>query len=111
MTDLGELKWCLNLGVDYDQQRGRMTITQTIYIREMLTRYGLGTAHEAPTPMVPGHHLEKVKVPEEDWPEEDPYSNMTGSLQHMRLTVWTGHMKPLELQFGLLCNLHIWIWC
>ena len=36
--------------------------------------------------MVPGHHLEKVKVPEEDWPEEDPYSNMTGSLQHMRLT-------------------------
>ena len=52
----------------------------------MLDRYEMSEAHEVATPMVPGHHLLKANVPEADWPEEDLYANMTGSLQHMRLT-------------------------
>ena len=86
MTDLGDLKWCLNLGVEYDREKGRLKITQTNYINEMIERYGLTDAHEVATPMVPGHHLSTANVPEADWPDVDPYPNMTGSLQHMRLT-------------------------
>ena len=86
MTDLGDLKWCLNLGVDYDRENGRLKITQTNYINEMIERYGLTEAYEVATPMVPGHHLSTANVPEADWPDVDPYPNMTGSLQHMRLT-------------------------
>ena len=86
MTDLGDLKWCLNLGVEYDREKGRLKITQTNYINEMIERYGLTEAHEVATPMVPGHHLSTANVPEADWPDVDPYPNMTGSLQHMRLT-------------------------
>jgi hypothetical protein len=86
MTDLGELKWTLNIDVKQHRSAGVLTISQSNYVSDILERYGLDKAHGVATPAVPGNNLEKVSIPEADRPTTDDYANMTGALQHVRLT-------------------------
>ena len=86
MSDLGPLRWCLNLAVDRDIPSGTLTIKQTSYIHDMIHKYGFDDAFACDTPAVPSRHLLKVDVPLADRPDPDPYGHINGSLQHMRLT-------------------------
>jgi hypothetical protein len=50
LSDQGELKWYLGIGITHDRDAGVLTLSQEKYIDMLLDRFGLEDAHDAPTP-------------------------------------------------------------
>jgi hypothetical protein len=86
MTDLGPLRWCLNLSVERNICDGELTIKQDNYVDGILKKYGFTDVFPCDTPAVPRKKLEKVEIPLTERIEPDFYGHINGSFQHLRLT-------------------------
>lgn len=57
MTDLGAMEWCLGMLVTRDRSNRVLTINQSGYLVEVLTRFNMESAHPGKTPADPGIYL------------------------------------------------------
>jgi hypothetical protein len=81
MTDLGKLR--LFLGIKIDCSENGMFLSQQVYIRQMLKKFGMEECKPVKTPMVlkPANESEEK---DEDIPEK-PYRELVGSLMFLML--------------------------
>jgi hypothetical protein len=87
MKDLGEIKYCL--GIEVKQEvRGKIKLTQSKYINDILKRFGMSASHSEPTPMIPGTKLKAiVQSPEaKEKAERFPYREIVGSCMYLMVS-------------------------
>ena len=59
MKDMGELHFCLGIGVEQDAENGTLKLNQEQYILKMLEKFGLSEAKTVSTPADPNVKLQK----------------------------------------------------
>jgi hypothetical protein len=93
ISDLGPAKFALGIAISRDRPSRTISLSQTAYINRLLSRFEVGDARTADTPMIAGLQLRR---PDESAPEapeilkwrlQTPYRELVGSL--MYLTVVT----------------------
>jgi hypothetical protein len=98
MKDLGELKFCLGMEITRDRSRRLLTVRQSKYARDVLTRFGMTTSHPKPTPMDPGLKLSKTMSPKnaEEAAEaaKFPYREVVGSLMYLMVSTRPDIIRP-----------------
>jgi hypothetical protein len=77
--DLGPVRQLLGLEVSRDWKAKTVTITQTGYIKSILSRFGMSNAHDAHTPMDPNVKL-RAAGPGDQLATNIPYQEAIGSL-------------------------------
>jgi molybdopterin-guanine dinucleotide biosynthesis protein A len=84
--DLGNVGTLLGMQVTRDREKGLLKITQTRYVEEMLSRYGLQDSNPVLTPSEPGESLSQDDCPtteqERRRMQQAPYANLVGSLMY-----------------------------
>ena len=89
-TYLGDLEWCLNLRVKRDRVNGLMTIDQTEYVRDLVSKFRMQDAAPISTPADPYVQLTKDMGPDNDQQKREvehvSYSSAVGSVLYTRLT-------------------------
>ena len=89
MKDLGELHYCLGIRIRRNREERSIALSQTNYIDNVLTRFGMMDCKSVATPMDPGLRL--TKSTKEEAPEETmqmkavPYLEAVGSLMYIML--------------------------
>lgn len=102
MKDLGEMSYCLGLGVHRDAIRSKVFIEQSDYVRNLLELYGLSDCNAQPTPGAVGVKLSSEMCPQTDedrrrvlkMEETMCYRSAVGNLTYVL------HTRP-EISFAL----------
>ena len=88
MTDEGEPKYFLGVGLDYDRKKGTMKLSQKTYIEAMLVKYGMQGCSPVKTPAA----VDRLTPAESPLPEEEaeymsdkPYRNLVGALMWLMM--------------------------
>lgn len=79
MKDLGKANYCL--GIEIQQEQGRITLSQRRYILDLLKRYGMENCNPIATPMDKDTILHKANTNERD--ERRPYRELVGALMYL----------------------------
>lgn len=87
IRDLGPLKKCLGVNIDYDEENRVLKLHQRDYINEMLREFHLEEAESSPVPMEPGTTLLPDVAPKTDAEIAEiikiPYQNAVGKLMYL----------------------------
>ena len=92
LTDLGEVKWLLGIKMMHDLEAQTISLSQSMYIDSILTRFNLNDLKLFATPMDPSIQLSKDQCP--STPEEVaemckvPYQEAVGSLNYCTVATW-----------------------
>lgn len=89
MTDGGYPSWLLGVGIDHDERRGTMRLSQKAYVQRLLVRFGMSDCKSLPTPaaldrLVPV--TEEVSEDERVLMEKIPYRSLVGGLLYLMVT-------------------------
>lgn len=79
IKDLGSIKECLGMKVDFDKDKGILTLSQTSYIDQLLKQFNMSECKVAKTPIEPKLKLE----PDDQNKEKLPFKNLIGSLMYL----------------------------
>ena len=79
MKDLGKVKSYIGIDIDYDENKGKMTLSQQKYIESLAVKYGLEKAKLYETPMETNLKLEKAEICD----EQIKYRNLIGELLYI----------------------------
>ena len=82
MTDLGASMAYLGMEIQRNRLRRTVRVTQTAYLRKVLSRFGMTACASAPTPMVAGTQLEEEVVDKATTAVTREYQSMVGSLMY-----------------------------
>ena len=63
IKDIGDLKFCLGIRIEHDEETGNVTLSQPAYIEELLEKVNLTSVRTKPTPFPPGLVLRKEDSP------------------------------------------------
>ena len=63
IKDIGDLKFCLGIRIEKDEETGSVTLSQPAYIEELLEKVNLAGVRTKPTPFPPGLVLRKEDSP------------------------------------------------
>lgn len=81
VRDIGTARYCL--GIEFTRSKNQVTISQSGYIRELLSRFRMEDCNPVSTPVESGTKLEKdyeeTKHPQGDW----PYQELIGALNYL----------------------------
>ena len=84
MTDLGEAHWLL--GMEITRSERGIHLSQSLYIRNVLERFGMSDCKPEATPMQVGVHLTEAMAPQDEAERVEmakiPYRNAVGSLMY-----------------------------
>jgi hypothetical protein len=85
ITDLGQPKWLLSIGIDYNLSAGTLRLNQAAYIHQLLTRFGFENCNPVDTPC--NDRLSKDDCPQKGSPEFEymqskPYRSAIGGLMY-----------------------------
>jgi len=85
-TDLGPIHWLLGIKITRDRQVRTTRLSQELYIKSILARFGLEDAKGAMTPMVPGAVYSREDAPNNPADAakmgKTPYREAIGSLMY-----------------------------
>lgn len=100
IKDLGKLSNFLNIKVNYDQDKGKLSISQESYINQVLKRFNMANCSSVTTPLDPNQKL-SAKRESSSSPEAEffPYQETVGSLLYL------GHVSRPDICFPA-CNLN-----
>ncbi len=79
MTDLGEVSYMLGMSVKRDRVRRRLMVSQDLYLRNMLEKFGMGECKPIGTPLDTNVSFEPLHD-NEDVHEKERYQSAIGSL-------------------------------
>jgi len=79
MKDLGRANYCL--GIEIQQDREKITLSQRRYILNLLNRYGMDSCNPITTPMDRDTVLDKSTADDRD--ERRPYRELVGALMYL----------------------------
>lgn len=82
IKDLGRIKECLGMQVDFDQKNNVITLSQKIYITQLLKKFNMFDAKTVSTPMDVKVNLEDRDT-NENIRAQYPYQNLIGSLMYL----------------------------
>ena len=87
MKDLGEAKKILGMEIDRDRKLGRLRLTQSQYLKKVLTQFGMNEKSKpVSTPLAPHFKLSASMSPKDEAEREYmarvPYANTVGSLMY-----------------------------
>jgi hypothetical protein len=89
MKDIGLLNYCLGIEIVRNKDSS-ISLKQTKYIDDMITRFGLEKAHSEPTPMIPNIKLSKSMCPKTDAErvkaQAFPYREIVGSVMYLMVS-------------------------
>ena len=106
MTDMGQLKYFLGIEIDQDFKTETLTMRQTKFASDILTKFNMENSKPVRTPQDPGLKLTKSMC--EGGYEHSktmvgvPYRNAVGCL--MYLMVGSAHTRISLQQLGCLAN-------
>jgi len=83
VRDLGLANCCL--GIQIQQKKGEIKLTQERYIKDILLQFGMNEANPVSTPMDPGSRLNKGKGNKDDIKTNRPYRELIGSLMYIAI--------------------------
>lgn len=83
INDLGEIKNCLGMRVNYDKENNVMTLDQEHYVDQLLKNFGMVDSKDVNTPMENGLNLAKIDVDCKDQICSVPYQQLIGSLMYL----------------------------
>ena len=86
IRDLGELKFFLNINIDYNKNAGDIAISQTNYIIEILKRFDMETCNNLNTPLEPSLKLTKAKTKEAVTKSRFQYQEAVGCILYLSQT-------------------------
>jgi hypothetical protein len=85
MKDMGTLEYCLGISV-IRHSNGSISLNQSKYIDDTMSRFGLQLAHSEPTPMQQGLQLSKSSSPSDSANLKFPYREVVGSLMYLMIS-------------------------
>lgn len=83
IKNIGPAKHCL--GIEFQQSKQRVTMSQPGYIRSLLERFKMTECHPVVTPLDPGLKLKKAEV-QSDEDLKLPYRELVGALTYLAST-------------------------
>ena len=90
IKDLGELTWCLGMKIDYDRDAGRLAISQTLFVDDLLTRANMVEARSSYVPASPDVILSRADCPTTEAelagmiePPYSEYRSLIGSVMYL----------------------------
>ena len=84
MKDMGTINYCLGIEFKQDLKNGTITMCQSKYTKEILTRFGMENSKPMITPM---DGNQKLKKPDEEGTDEElPYQKLVGSLMYLSVS-------------------------
>jgi hypothetical protein len=89
ISDLGPAKFALGIAIARDRPSRTITLSQTAYINRLISRFEIGDARTADTPMIAGLQLRRPDdsapvAPEIiKWRQQTPYRELVGSLMYL----------------------------
>ncbi len=89
ISDLGEPKYALGIGITCDRSRRTISLSQTALIDHMVEEFGQSAAHTVDTPMVASLQLQRpdtsLPTPPDivSWASRTPYCSLIGSLMYI----------------------------
>jgi hypothetical protein len=90
MKDLGPLSFCLGIEFTQDVEKQTITISQSKYIKETLSRFNMENCKGVTTPINPNEKLSKEMCPkteeEKKAVEKLPYQSLVGSLMYLAVS-------------------------
>lgn len=92
ITDLGRLDHLLQIGLNWAEDDSTVTLTQTRYIKELATKYGLEDCRPMQTPMENALKLEPAEAADESL----PYRNLVMAL------LWVARVTRPDIQFAVI---------
>jgi hypothetical protein len=91
LSSSGELRYYLGIEIDYDRRRGTLRLSQSKYVRDLLTRFDMQDCSPAPTPAVANAYLTGDdcidRLCRENLPQIRHYQALVGALLY--LSNWT----------------------
>jgi hypothetical protein len=89
MQDFGELKGMLGIKVDYDREKGTLSLSQGKYVEEILKRFRMESVSGVISPLQSGIKYSRLMEPktekEKDEMSKVPYRSAVGSLMYLML--------------------------
>jgi Reverse transcriptase (RNA-dependent DNA polymerase) len=86
LTDLGPISWLLGIQVTRDRTAHTISLSQSEYIKSIVTRYGLADAKAQSSPMIPNILYSKDDCPADETEaahmQKIPYREAIGSLMY-----------------------------
>jgi hypothetical protein len=90
MKDLGPLSFCLDIEFTQDVEKQTITMSQSRYIKETLSRFNMENCKGVTTPINPNEKLSKEMCPkteeEQKAVEKLPYQSLVGSLMYLAVS-------------------------
>ncbi len=82
MTDLGPCSYYLGMEIVRDRLNRTVRITQTTYLKKILSRFGMASCASAPTPMAAGTQLQEESIDQAKPNVVKDYQSMVGSIMY-----------------------------
>lgn len=80
LKDLGQIRQCLGMRVNYDKERGTLTLDQERYVEQLLQKFKMTECKTACTPMEHKLNLDKI---DKNCNKNLPYQQLIGSLLYL----------------------------
>ena len=104
IKDIGDLKFCLGIRIEKDEETGSVTLSQPAYIEELLEKVNLAGVRTKPTPFPPGLVLRKEDSPITEEGKHDmtlepycQYRSLVGALLYL-----AGASRP-DISYAVNC--------
>ena len=88
MTDLGPLRFFAGIEIKRNESTRQMTLKQSHYVEDMLSKYGLADTYGKPTPCTTTIYKQRLLDPVNPHPtdKDDNYGSQVGTLGYLRHT-------------------------
>ena len=87
LRDIGPTSWLLGIAITQDLAKGTISLCQSLYIQDVLERFGMENCKARKTPMDYNHKLSKAESPRTpkdiEFMKDKPYLSLIGALRYL----------------------------
>ena len=87
LRDIGPTSWLLGIAINQDITKGSISLCQSLYVNDVLKRFGMENCSTRKTPMDYNHKLSKAQSPQTpediEFMKDKPYLSLIGALRYL----------------------------